>query len=105
MATDLCDIQDLNCPVCGKLLTSDEYNHAIEEIRLKLGENYQEQIKCERSQYEEQIQNERKLFQEKTESINRNHTEQLQVLRDQLAASYNQQFEYLKKNCKRRLQV
>jgi chromosome segregation ATPase len=98
MATDLYEIQDLNCPVCGKLLTSDEYNHAIEEIRLKVGQDYQEQIKRERSEFEEQIQNERKLFQGKTDSINRNHNEHLQVLRDQLAASYSQQFENMKKN-------
>jgi hypothetical protein len=79
-------------------LTSDEYNLSIEEIGLKVGQDYQEQIKRERSEFEEQIQNERKLFQEKTDSINRDHFEHLQVLRDQLAESYNQQFKDLKKN-------
>lgn len=59
VATDLYQIQDLNCPVCGKVLTSDEYKHAIEEISLKVGEDYQEQFKRERSEYEEQILNER----------------------------------------------
>jgi uncharacterized Zn finger protein (UPF0148 family) len=93
MTNDLYQIQDLNCPVCGKVLTSDEYNHAIEEISLKVREDYQEQIKRERSEFEEQIQNDRKLFQEKTDSINTNHNEHLQVLKDQLAASYNQQFQ------------
>jgi hypothetical protein len=38
VTTDLYEIQDLNCPVCGKVLTSDEYNHAIEEISLKVGQ-------------------------------------------------------------------
>jgi len=58
-------ISELLCPVCGKALTSDEYKHAIEEITIKLGEEYQEQIKKERSEFEEQIQNERRIFQEK----------------------------------------
>jgi hypothetical protein len=38
-------INELLCPVCGKVLTSDEYRHAIEEITIKLGEEYQERIK------------------------------------------------------------
>ena len=90
-------ISELLCPVCGKVLTSDEFKHAIEEITAKLGEEYQERIKKERSDFEEQIQNERKIFQEKYNNATKNHSEQLDVLRNQLATSYNQQFEELKK--------
>jgi hypothetical protein len=90
-------ISELLCPVCGKTLTSDEYKQAIEEISIKLGEEYREQIKKERSEFEEQIQNERKNFQEEINNANKNHSEQLKVLRDQLTASHKQQFEDLKK--------
>jgi hypothetical protein len=90
-------INELICPVCGKSLTSEEYKHAIEEIRTKLGEEYQQQITKDRTEFEEQIQNERKLFREKIDYINRNHDEQVQILRDQLVASYSQQMEDLKK--------
>lgn len=79
MVTGLYEIQVLNCPVCGKALTSDEYKHAIEEISLKVGQDYQEQIKRERREFEEKILSERKIFQEKTDSINRNHNEHLHI--------------------------
>lgn len=95
MATNL---YELLCPVCGKLLTSEEYKHANEEIRLREEEKYRQQITKHRSEFEEQIENERKLFREKIDNLNRNNHEQLKMLRDQLAASYNQQFEDLKKN-------
>ena len=47
-------VSQLICPVCGKMLTSDEYKFAIEEIRIRLSKEYQEQIKKERSEFEEQ---------------------------------------------------
>jgi hypothetical protein len=98
MAAGLYEIQDLKCPVCGKGLTTDEYKHAIEEIRLKAEQDFQEQSKRDRNEYNERIQNERNLSQEKIDNINRNHHEHIKVLKDQLAASYNQQFEDLKKS-------
>jgi hypothetical protein len=98
MATHLYGINELACPVCGKLLTSDEYEHAIEEISLRLGQEYQEQIKKDRSEYEGQIERDRKISQEKIDNINKNYNEHITVLRDELAASYKQQFEVLKKN-------
>jgi hypothetical protein len=98
MAIDLYDLHELTCPVCGKLLTSDEYEHAVEEISVSLAEKYQEQIRIDRSEFEEQVQKERKLFQEKLDSTNKNHEEQVKVLRAELTASYKEQFEDLKKN-------
>jgi hypothetical protein len=98
MAAGLYEIQDLKCPVCGKGLTTDEYKHAIEEIRLKAEQDFQEQSKRDKSEYNERIQNERNLSQEKIDNINRNHHEHIKGLKDQLAASYNQQFEDLKKS-------
>jgi hypothetical protein len=97
-------INELICPVCGKSLTSDEYKLAVEEIRTRLDEEYQEIIKKEMTESEEQFQNERKLLQEKIDNlqekiddINKNHDEHLKVLRDQLTESYNQQIKDLKK--------
>jgi hypothetical protein len=31
--THLDEMHDLNCPICGKALTSDEYNHATQELK------------------------------------------------------------------------
>lgn len=90
-------ISELICPVCGKSLTSDEYELAIEEIRTRLSEEYQELIRKERTESEALIQNERKLLQEKIYGINRNHDEHLKSLRDQLTESYNQQINDIKK--------
>jgi hypothetical protein len=90
-------INALICPVCGKSLTSDEYKLAVEEIRTRLIEEYQEIIKKERAESEEQFQNERKLLQEKIDNINKNHDEHLKVLRHQLTESYNQQIKDVKK--------
>ena len=98
MTTDLYGINKLLCPICGNLLTSDEYEHAIEEIKLRLGEEYQQQIQKERSEFEEQIHKERTLFQEKSENIKKNHDEQLNVIRTDMTALYNQQLEEIKRN-------
>jgi hypothetical protein len=35
MAADLADFPEWKCPYCGKFLTNDAYNHAIEEFRVK----------------------------------------------------------------------
>jgi hypothetical protein len=43
MATDLADFPEWKCPYCGKALTNDEYNHAIEEFRVKAEQEYKEQ--------------------------------------------------------------
>ena len=88
MTTDLHVVRELICPVCGKMLTSDEYEHAIEEISLKLGAEYQQQLKKDRSEFEEQIQNERKISQERIDNMNRTHGEQLNILRSELSVSY-----------------
>lgn len=90
-------INELICPVCGKLLSSDEYKLAIEEIRSRLNEEYQELITKERTESEELIQNERKILQQKIYDINKNHEEHVKVLRNQLTESYNQQINDLKK--------
>ncbi len=97
MTTDLYGVNKLLCPVCRKSLTSDEYENAIEEIKLKQREEYQQQIQKERSECEEQIQNERKLLQEKIENINKNHAEQLNVIRTDLSSIYNKQLEDIKR--------
>jgi hypothetical protein len=92
------DLPALTCPVCGKLLTSEEYKHATEEIRVREEEKYLQQIAKDRCEFEEQIENERKLFREKLDNTNRNNQEQLKILREQLGNSYKNQFEELRKN-------
>ncbi|MFZ0511832.1 MAG: hypothetical protein WAM14_09520 [Candidatus Nitrosopolaris sp.] len=37
-------ITELNCPYCGKPLTGDEYNHALEEFTTRAQEEYKEQL-------------------------------------------------------------
>lgn len=90
-------INELICPVCGKSLTTHEYELAVEEIRIRIDAEYQELIKKERNvrdEAEEQFQNERKLLQEKIDNMDKNHDEHLKVLSE----SYNQQVKNLKKS-------
>lgn len=88
MTIDLYGLNKLLCPVCGKSLTSDEYERAIEEIKLKQEEEYQKQIQKERNEFEEQIQTERKFWHEKIENMKISYTEQLNIIRTDLTALY-----------------
>lgn len=49
--------KELKCPYCGKPLSSEEHEHALEEFRLRVEEEYREQANREREQY--RIQRER----------------------------------------------
>jgi DNA repair exonuclease SbcCD ATPase subunit len=46
--------KELKCPYCGKSLSSEEHEHALEEFRLRVEEEHREQVDKEREQYRRQ---------------------------------------------------
>jgi sarcosine oxidase delta subunit len=69
MATELANFPEWKCPYCGKLLTNDEYNHAVEELRVRAEKEYKEQQRKDREYFEEQKQ---KLIEKNQEEMD-NH--------------------------------
>ncbi|MGC2574620.1 MAG: DUF2130 domain-containing protein, partial [Candidatus Nitrosopolaris sp.] len=98
MATELADFPEWKCPYCGKFLTNDEYNHAIEGFRVRAEQEYKEQRMKDIQYFEEQ---KRKLIeknQEEMDNLTKYHNKHSTKILEELKTSYNQQMENLKKS-------
>jgi hypothetical protein len=87
-----------SCPYCGKLLPSGEYIRTIEEFRVKAEQQLKEQQRKDGEYFEEQKQ---KLIQKNEAEIENQrkiHNSNTRMIRDELQASYDKQFEDLKKS-------
>ena len=83
---------------CGKFLTNDEYNHAIEEFRVRAEQEYKEQRRKDIQYFEEQ---KRKLIeknQEEMDNLTKYHNKHSNKILEELKTSYNEQMENLKKS-------
>ncbi len=81
---------ELKCPICGKLLTSNEYGHASDEIKKRIAEDYKKETEQDKREYEENFQ---KLIEKHQTEI---HQERL--IQEKLQASYYKQLENLSKS-------
>lgn len=98
MATELADFPEWKCPYCGKFLTNDEYNHAIEGFRVRAEQEYKEQRRKDIQYFEEQ---KRKLIeknQEEMDNLTKYHNKHSTKILEELKTSYNEQMENLKKS-------
>ena len=98
MATDSADFPEWKCPYCGKLLTNDEYNYAIEEFRVKAEQKYEDQRTKDIQYFEEQ---ERRLIEKNKEdmdNLTKFHNKHSDKILEELKTSYNKQMENLKRS-------
>jgi hypothetical protein len=98
MATDLADFPEWKCPYCGKVLTNDEYNHAIEEFRLKAEQEYKQQQRKDKSEFEEEIKKQRQNYEAEISNLRKIHNDHITMIREELQATYDKQFQDIKKN-------
>jgi hypothetical protein len=98
MATELADFPEWKCPYCGKLLTNDEYNHAIKEFRIKAEQEYKEQQRKDREDFEDQKQKLIEKNQEEMDNLSRIYNEHSSKVVEELKTSHKEQIEDLKKS-------
>jgi hypothetical protein len=98
MATELANFPEWKCPYCGKLLTNDEYNHAVEEFRVRAEQEYKEQQRKDREYFEEQKQKLIEKNQEEMDNRSKIHSEHTSKLVEKLKTSYKEQIEDQKKS-------
>jgi hypothetical protein len=98
MATELADFPEWKCPYCGKLLPSGEYNQTIEEFRVKAEQKLKEQQRKDGEYFEEQKQKIIQKNEAEIENQRKIHNSNTRMIRDELQASYDKQFEDLKKS-------
>jgi DNA repair exonuclease SbcCD ATPase subunit len=98
MAIDLDVLEELKCPLCGKLLTSDEYEHAAEELKARAAEEYKEESQKDTRDLEGKLQKQREEHAAEIEKLNKNNNENSRKVSDELKSWYKEQTEAIKKS-------
>jgi hypothetical protein len=98
MAIDLAEFPEWKCPYCGKALTNDEYNRAIEEFSVKAEQRYKEQQRKDKSKFEEEINKQRQSYEAEINNLRKIHNDHIAMIREELKATYDKQFQDIKKN-------
>lgn len=91
------ELQNFRCPLCNKPLASDEYYRAVEKLKKKVAETYDEQTKKIKQEYEKKLQEISKGHESDILNLKQSHEEQLETLRKELENSYNRQLTELKR--------
>ena len=91
MTTDLDNIKERKCPLCGKILTSNEYEIANEELEARISKDDGRNLLM-------QIQEEREKHRVEIEELNRRHNQASKKISDELKALYTDQIEAIKKS-------
>jgi len=90
----LTELQEFKCPLCNKPLASEEYYRAIEELKKKVAETYDEQNKKVKQDYEQKLQQAVQDYESRIESLKENH----ETFRKELEDANRVQLEGLKKS-------
>ena len=88
------ELQEFKCPLCNKPLASEEYYRAIEELKKKVAETYDEQNKKVKQDYEQKLQQAVQDYESRIESLKENH----ETFRKELEDANRVQLEGLKKS-------
>lgn len=91
LATKLNDLEDLSCPLCGKVLASNEYLIAKQELEKKLAERYSIENKKREETYQQQLKEIRDNYEKTTAELKIRNTEQLELIKKELKESYDKQ--------------
>jgi hypothetical protein len=98
MAIELDDLAKLKCPLCGKLLTSNEYGYATEELKARVAEEYKQQSQKDRKDLEQQNQEQRDEHEAEIEELKKSHNEKCRDISEELKSWYKEQIESIKKS-------
>jgi hypothetical protein len=90
-------ITELQCPYCGKPLTDDEYNHALEEFKVSLEREYKEQQRKYREKFEKKMLELVEDHQTEIRNLKEFQNDQDRTTREKLQFWYDKQIEDLKK--------
>jgi hypothetical protein len=91
------NLQEYKCPLCGKILAGDEYNRAMEKLRKKVAETYDEQTNRTKQEYEQQLQEITRTHKVEIENLKKGSEEQRRTFQKELEQSYKEQIAQLKK--------
>jgi hypothetical protein len=92
------ELTEFKCPLCGKPLASDEYYHAVGDLRKKVEETYDEQVRNCKLEYEQKLTKLEQARSTEAEALKKGFGEQLSMLQQTLETSYKSQLEDLKRN-------
>jgi hypothetical protein len=92
------NLNELKCPTCGKMLTSTEYNAAIEGFRKATSEEYSVRFEKYKKEFEDQMLEQQKKHRAEIEYLKIIHCDQARQIQQQLQTAQEKQIEDIKKS-------
>jgi hypothetical protein len=88
---------DFKCPLCHSSLASDEYYRAIEELKKKVSETYNEEYKKAKQEYEKKLQQVNQGHKDEVADLKKAYEEKGKNFKKEMEDTYKQQLSELKK--------
>jgi hypothetical protein len=98
MATHTVGLPSYKCPLCGKQLANQEYRAALEELKVKVSEKYEEEIKTNKNEFEQKFRQMEEAHNSELEKSGTEHERRHLALEKELKEAYNKQLAIIKKN-------